>query len=413
MTPSLALYGGPPTRTRPFPPWPVRDTTTCEAVLDVHDHHPWWQNGASPAETLEAWLRDQFRCSAIAVSSGTVGIEVGLPALGIGADDEVLVAATTFLSSAASVTACGATPVPVDVDPATLTIDPDAAEAALTPRTRAIIPVHLAGHPVDIPRLASWARERGLILFEDSAQAITASWDGCRVGTASDAAMLSFHAEKLLPGGSGGALLLRDEQAARRAELFANNGRPRGSGSYDHQLTGTNGRIDVYSAALALARTGDLEERWRIRERHRAQLATALTDAGFDGLLVGPHPKVTRHDHYAVLLRIPESLAEHGVHAATVAAALSEEGVPAKPLFPPWQTTPAYAGHPQISDAPTPHAAHAAATVVALPHRLLLDFAVAADVIAALAKLTSHPKDLLAWQNKQAAASPRSPAAPR
>jgi dTDP-4-amino-4,6-dideoxygalactose transaminase len=96
-----------------------------------------------------------------------------------------------------------------------------------------------------------------------------------------------------------------------------------------------------------------------------------------------------------------------------VATALTAEGVPAKQLFPPWQTTPAYAGHPQISDGPTPHAALAAATVVALPHRLLQDFTVADDVIAALAKLTNHPDTLLAWQKEQAAADRHSPTAPR
>jgi dTDP-4-amino-4,6-dideoxygalactose transaminase len=140
---------------------------------------------------------------------------------------------------------------------------------------------------------------------------------------------------------------------------------------------------------------------WQLRDRRRAQLAAALDQAGHGSLLIGPHPRVTRHDHYAVLMRAPAALAGRGIHAATLAAALTAEGIPAKALFPPWQATPAYTDSPRCGAIRTPHAGHAAATVIALPHPLLLDPHVADDTTAALTKITACAGDLLAWQDGQ------------
>jgi len=401
VTADLALRGGPRTRSEPFPAWPPASARTRDALTAAHDQRCWWQDGNSAAEDLEAWLRAEFGRPAIATSSGTTALELALRALGIGPGDEVLVPATTFISTATAVTRAGAAPVPVDVCPGTLTLDVDHADTAVTRRTRAVICVHLAGHPADLPAVAAFASRHGLAVIEDSAQAVTAAWDHARVGTAGDAAILSFHAAKLLPGGEGGAILLREAAAARRAELLANCGRPRGSGSYAHEVIGTNARISVFAAALVRAQTGALGQLQQLREGRRAQLAAALAGAGHGGLLIGPHPRVTRHDYYAVLLRAPAALAERGVHAAALAAALTAEGIPAKALFSPWQTTPAYIDDPRCGVIATPSAEHAAATVVALPHPLLLDPHVAEDTAAALAKVTAGADDLLTWQHSQ------------
>ncbi|MEV7869592.1 DegT/DnrJ/EryC1/StrS family aminotransferase [Streptomyces sp. NPDC088124] len=394
----LALLGGPPTRTRPFAPWPSVNTATRKALIAAHDSGMWWQNGDSTAEELEVWLEAEFGRRVIAVSSGTAALELALASLGIGHGDEVLVPACTFVSSAAAVSARGALPIPVDIDPATFTLDTGIAEAAITSRTRAIIPVHLAGHPADLTAITALARRHHLAVIEDAAQAVAASWDGTRVGTATDATVLSFQAAKLLPGGDGGALLLRDEQTARRAERLANCGRPRGSSAYDHELLGTNARISVFTAALVLAHTRTYEHMWRARDGQWHALAQALVDRGHGGLLTQPHPKATRHDHYAVLLRLPVSLTERGVRASTVAAALTAEGIPARTLFPPWQSTPAYRDEPQVSVVPTSRAFEAAATTVTLPHQLLLDPYFPAQTASALSKIIVAVDDLIAWQ---------------
>lgn len=400
MMTRLALRGGPRSRTTPFPPWPPADPATRKALTIAHDQRRWWQDGSSAAEDLEAWLRAEFSRHAIATSSGTTALETALRALGIGPGDEVLVPATTFISSASAVTYAGAAPVPVDVRADTLTFDVDHAASLVNGRTRAVISVHLAGHPADPPGVAAFAARHDLAVIEDSAQAVTASWDGTRVATTPDAAILSFQQAKLLPGGDGGALLVREPAAARRAEMIANCGRPRGSGSYAHQVIGTNARISVFAAALVLAQAPALDRMWQLRDRRRAQLATALAQAGHGSLLIGPHPRVTRHDHYAVLMRAPDTLAGRSIAAATLAAAMTAEGIPAKALCPPWQATPAYTDSPHSANA-TPHAEHAAATVIALPHPLLLDPHVAEDITTALTKITACAGDLLAWQDEQ------------
>jgi len=400
MKPVLALSGGLPTTGRPPPPWPQRGPQTSQALVRAHDKGAWWQDGSSPAELLEDWLRQTYRRPALAVSSGTVALEIAVRALGLGPGDEVLVPATTFIATATAVTRAGAEPVPVDIDQATLTIDVDDAEAALTPATRAIVAVHLAGQPADLTSVATLAERHGLLTIEDSAQAVGASWEGRRVATVGHAAILSFQAAKLLPGGEGGALLLRDADHAREAAVNANNGRPRGSGTYDHEIVGTHARITVWAAALVLAHTDGYERLWLARTHGHTRLGELLAAANLAHMLMPTHPAVTRHDHYAVPLRLPGTLIAAGVDAVTFATALNAEGIPAKPIFPPWQRTPAYresAG--SLRD--TPKAAFAARSVVALPHQMLLAPAACADVAAALVKITRDGvPELLAWQKR-------------
>lgn len=398
MNPILALAGGPPTTDRSPPPWPQRDTQTRQALVSAHDNRSWWQDGSSPAELLEDWLRETYRRPALAVGSGTAGLELAVRTLGLGPGDEVLVPATTFIATATAVTRAGAVPVPVDIDRASLTIDIGDAEAALTPATRAIVAVHLAGQPADLTSVAALAQQHRLLVIEDSAQAVGASWDGKRVATVGDAAVLSFQAAKLLPGGEGGALLLRDAHHGREAAVEANNGRPRGSGTYDHAVVGTHARITVWAAALVLAHTDGYERLWLARTHGHTRLGELLAAANLEHMLMPAHPAVTRHDHYAVLLRLPDTLTTAGVGATAFAAALAAEGIPAKPIFPPWQQTPAYqqsAG--RLRD--TPEAVFAARSVVTLPHQMLLEPAACADVAAALGKITREGvPELLAWQ---------------
>ncbi|MEU5417823.1 aminotransferase class I/II-fold pyridoxal phosphate-dependent enzyme [Streptomyces sp. NPDC020667] len=396
----LALCGGPQVRPRPYAPWPSPSTATRKALIAAHDSGIWWQDGASAAEELEAWLTAEFGHPAVAVSNGTTALELALAALGIGRGDEVLVAATTFLSSATAVSHCGAQPVPVDVTADSLTLDPEAAAVAVTSRTRAVICVHLAGHPADLTGIRQLAERHRLAVVEDAAHALTAAWDGTRIGTVSDATTLSFQAAKLLPGGDGGAVILRDEDTARRVRMQANCGRERGSGTYDHALIGTNARIHPLAAALVMAQTGWYPQAQQTRAHHHQALGDALAKQVEKGLLVGPVPQATVHDHYAVLLRVPGRLAERAITAGTLATALDAEGVPAKPLFPPWQSVPAYRDDDRARSAHTPHAAQAALGTVAVPHHVLLDPHTPEQITAALAKTVAGADDLADWQDQ-------------
>jgi len=163
---------------------------------------------------------------AIAVSNGTVALELCLRALGIGPGDELVVTPRTFLASASSVVMCGARPVFADVDRDSGNITPDTVREVLTPQTRAIMAVHLAGWPCDMHGLQALADEHGLLLIEDCAQAHGASIDGRPIGSLSDVAAFSFCTDKIMTtGGEGGMVLCRDEAVWQRAWSFKDHGK--------------------------------------------------------------------------------------------------------------------------------------------------------------------------------------------
>jgi 3-amino-5-hydroxybenzoate synthase len=373
-----------PVRTRPFPAWPRPTEAAATRLTAVLDSGHWWQSGHGAAEELEARLAaDHGATGSVAVANGTVALEVALRALGVGPGDEVLVPATTFVSSASAVATTGGCPVPVDVLDTTWCVDPAAAEAAVTPRTRALIVVHLAGQPVDLDASRALCDRHGIALVEDSAQATTARWRDARVGTVGDLTTFSFQAAKLLPGGDGGAVLIRADAAlGRRVELIANCGRPRGSGTYRYEEVGTNARISEFAAALVLAHIPAYEELWQIRDRNATELTERLRalDPGF---LVDTDHAVTRHDRYMFLLRLPERVRATGLTNAAAATALTASGIPTSVMYPPWCATPAYGRY--AADMPVAELAGTAG--LWLHHRLLLDDDVADDVVLALRRV--------------------------
>ncbi len=393
----LALLGGSRLRNRSVPAWPQPSNTAHHNLQAVLDSGHWWQSGNGFAEKLESWLVAQFDAPAsVAVASGTLALELALAALDIGPGDEVLVPATTFIATATAVSRIGATPVPVDVTPATLLVDFDQASDAVTSRTAALIVVHLAGSAVDLAAARIWCDSRGLALVEDSAQAVSAAVNDQRVATVGNAAILSFQAAKLLPGGDGGAVITRDWQISRRVELLANNGRPRGSTSYSHILIGTNARISEFAASLALAATRDYEQIWTRRDRTARILDVNLRRLAPESVVDVP-AGTSRRDHYMVLLRRPSTLRNAGITTTTMVAALTAEGLPARTLFPAWHTTPVFNTERRHESCPS--ARHATDDVIWFHHPLLLDPTFASDLPQALTKLIRHADQLSSWQH--------------
>lgn len=384
MTAPLALLGAAPVRTRPYPPWPVAPAAAAAGLAEVLRSGVWWQSGAGAAERLERALAGWFGVErVVAVSNGTAALEVALRALRIGAGHEVLVPATTFFSTASAVAAVGARPVPVDVSPSTYNVDVGAAQRRLSPRTRALIVVHLAGQPADLVAARELCDRHGLPLVEDSAQAIAAEWAGTRVGTVGDLATLSFQAAKLLPGGEGGAVLVpHDAALAHRVELLANCGRPRGHGGYDHTELGSNARISEFNAALVEAQLADYPRLARLRAAGAAAAVRALPD----GVPVETDARVTRHDWYMLMLRTPAELLTDGIDNRLLAAALSAEGIPAKVLFPAWPTLPAFAGY-DLARHRCPQSAAADRRGLWIHHRMLTDPGFAGDLATAWDRL--------------------------
>jgi dTDP-4-amino-4,6-dideoxygalactose transaminase len=206
---------------------------------------------------------------AVGVDSGTSALELALRAYGIGPGDEVITVANTFVATAFAISYTGATPVLVDVDPQTYTIDVNGLERAITPRTKAIIPVHLYGHPADMDSILGLAEQRDFVVIEDACQAHGARYKGKRVGSLGHAAAFSFYPSKNLGAyGDGGMVVTNDKRLAETVEMLRNYGQ---SEKYHHNLQGYNRRLDTLQAAILRVKLQHLDE-WNVARRHHARL---------------------------------------------------------------------------------------------------------------------------------------------
>jgi dTDP-4-amino-4,6-dideoxygalactose transaminase len=238
---------------------------------------------------------------AVGVGSGTEALYLALKAAGIGPGDEVITVSHTFIATANAVAATGATPVFVDIDPRTMTMDGSLVEAAVTSRTRALLPVHLYGRLADMDTLAAIAREYDLFLLEDACQAHGAEREGRRAGSFGGAGAFSFYYSKNLGAyGEAGMVTTDDAELAERVRLLRNHGsRVR----YEHLVTGSNSRLDELQAAVLRVKLRRLEE-WN---RRRRELAAAYNRqlAGIEGLELPPLPEDGEHVFHLYAVRTP------------------------------------------------------------------------------------------------------------
>ena len=211
-------------------------------------------------------------------SNGTAAISLALEALGVGPGDEVITVAHSFVATAEAIIHVGATPVFVDVDPDTYTMDPDALEAAFTPRTRAVMPVHLYGTPAHMDRIAEFVQRRGMFLVEDCAQAHGARFQDRPVGSFGDAATFSFYPGKNLGAyGDAGFVAGRDADLIKRVSQLLDHGR---STKYEHEVVGYNHRMDGMQAAVLSVKLRHLTEWTRARRKNAALYRERLVAAG-------------------------------------------------------------------------------------------------------------------------------------
>lgn len=212
----------------------------------------------------------------VGVGSGTAALELTLRALEIGPGDEVITSSHTFIATAEAISAVGARPVFADIDPVTYTLDPAAVAAAVTPRTRAVIPVHLYGQPADMDGIGAVARRYGLAVVEDAAQAHGATWHGRPVGTLGDAACFSFYPGKNLGAyGDAGAVTTNSAPVAERVRLLRNHGR---RDKYVHDVVGYGHRLDTLQAAILRAKLPHLPAWTAARRRLAATYTELLAD---------------------------------------------------------------------------------------------------------------------------------------
>ncbi|EJT80727.1 hypothetical protein GGTG_00721 [Gaeumannomyces tritici R3-111a-1] len=268
---------------QPFLPFtkPEFDEPTIAAVVEVL-RSGWVTSGPKVLE-FEAALSAYFGGRPVRTfSSGTATLEVALRVAGVGPGDEVITSPLSWVATANVILAVGATPVFVDVDPATRNLDLDLVERALTSRTRAIIPVHLAGLPVDMDRLYALAAAAGLRVVEDAAQAIGSRWQGRRVGSFGDLVSFSFQATKNVTTGEGGCLVLNDEAEARLAGKLRLQGLTRsGADGFEVDVLGGKSNMTDLAAAIGLAQLAKADAIAAKRRRLARRYLTAF--AGGDG----------------------------------------------------------------------------------------------------------------------------------
>jgi dTDP-4-amino-4,6-dideoxygalactose transaminase len=256
----------------------------------------------------------------VAVNSGTSGSHLGLLAAGVGPGDEVIVPSFTFAATANSVALTGATPVFVDIEPRHFCLDPAAVEAAVTPRTKGIMPVHLYGHPADMTALVALADKHGLAIYEDAAQAHSAALDGKPVGTFGDFAMFSLYPTKNMTSGEGGMVSCRTEEIARSVRLLRNQGMER---RYENEVIGFNARMTDVHAAIGRVQLTKLAGWTRQRQENAAFL-----DANLRGVVVPPVAPGATHVYHQYTIRV----VDHDRDA--FAAELAERGVGSGVYYP-------------------------------------------------------------------------------
>ena len=326
MPPGLALFGAAPVRTRPFPSWPVFDESEERRLLRALRSGKWGRLDGAEVEEFERRFAGMHGCAhGIAVVNGTVSLRIALIAAGIGAGDEVIVPPYTFVATATAVVESNAVPVFADIDGRTFNLDPAAVEAALTPRTKAVIPVHFAGLPADMDAIGAIAARHGLTVIEDAAHAHGAQFRGRPAGSLGDLASFSFQSTKNLTAGEGGMITTNDAALAERCRSVHNCGRVPEGVWYEHHVIAGNYRLGELQGAVLNSQLDRLDEQTDRRDRNGRELAARL--AGLPGVHTQERPDwCTRHSHHLFMLRL--DAAAFGAPRDAVVEALAAEGIP-------------------------------------------------------------------------------------
>lgn len=328
-----AIKGGPKVREKPFPPWPVPGDEDAAAAADALRSGRLTQlTGGYVTEFEKAFAEWHGVPQAVATNSGTSAIHTALAALDIGPGDEVIVPSHTFIASATPVLHQRATPVFADVDERTFCIDPATVEERVTERTKAIIAVHLNGHPADLDALLAIAEPRGIHVVEDAAQAHGALYKGRKAGTTGVAGCFSFWEDKIMTtGGEGGAVITSDETLAERMRRIRHHGEGpiEGQRAYFHLELGYNYRMSSMHAATGLVQLRRLDEYLDKRRRNAAYLSERLGE--LDGIEPPFVADGCAHSYYKYICRLrPDAGIEIGDFVQAVAA----EGIPISRRYP-------------------------------------------------------------------------------
>jgi perosamine synthetase len=322
-----AILGGRPVRTAPFPSWPVIAESEERAWMKVLRSGKWNRlDGDNARQFEETWAAKLGAKHCLATANGTSALIISLNALGIGPGDEVIVPPYTFVATVNAVLIQHAMPVFVDTDPETSQIDARKIEAAITERTRCILPVHLGGSPADLDAILEIGRKHNIPVLEDACQAHLAEWRHRKVSTLGALGCFSFQASKNLNSGEGGAILTNDSDLYRVCQSFHNNGRGDTGSGFGYVRNGANLRMTEFQAALLLEQLKRVEDQSHSREKNAAYLTKQLAE------IPGIRPArmydgATRNAYHLYMFRY-DKMQFANLPRAQFLKALHAEGVP-------------------------------------------------------------------------------------
>ncbi len=323
----------------PFPEWPIYDKSEISALTDVIKSRNWWggfpgdQQGENLWKFQEEFAKFQEAKHCIAVCNGTVAIESALMALNIGMGDEVIVSDFTFVASASAVIATNAVPIFCDIDPNTLVMDANKAESLITERTKAIIPVHLGGNPVELDRLLEIAHKNDLYIIEDCAHAHGSRYKGKRVGNWGVAGTFSFQASKVLTSGEGGAILCNSDELADKIYSYIDCGRKKNSYFYAHFSYGTNYRMGEFHAAILRKQLDKFPEQHKLRNESAQYLGNKLNE--IEGIKIMKQTPGTEECGYYVYPFVFDPSHFKGITKREFKRKLNKKGIPTDDCYPP------------------------------------------------------------------------------
>lgn len=415
--PTLATRGGTPVRTLAFPSWPTADGRELEALRAVLESHRWSSapgyHREDPSQSQAYQFEQEFAAyhgvkRGIAVGSGTDALQIAYRTAGVGLGDEVIVPCVTFIATATPILQLGAVPIFVDVDSETGCISSDAVEAAITDRTRLIVPVHSGGLPADLDRLDEISRRHGIPIVADAAHAHGSEWRGKKVPAWSVLSAFSLQQEKQVTPGEGGMILTDDDHFADLAYMYHNDGRGLGEQGGSFVEMGWNYRMSEFQAAIGRIQLSHLDEVIERKSRLVARLDSLFQSLGGGVRFLVDDPRVTRQSHLYPRLRYYQEKMQN-VPAEAFAAALVAEGIPCSarravplyrhPLFvdrrfdPPGRASRIRHPASEVDYAAVhcPAAEGMAGRFLGMPQTVLLgDDDIASQVLAAFEKVMTH-----------------------